>query len=418
MKSIEGAGTIVNYLSLIFAFRRKSKNKKIKSVADTDMDIEKLTGAYKAAKENFIIDRLTVPEQVSELCKASWAEEQLLGKSVQGRPIYSLDAGQGDKKVLLWTQMHGNEPTATGAVFDLLNFLGNPPESFRDFAGRILNEFHLKIIPMLNPDGAVLYRRTNALDIDLNRDALSLSSPESRILFSVADGFAPHYCFNLHDQRNIYNVSGTGKTATISFLAPAEDVSREVTPRRRQAMAIIHAMDRHVRQIIPGCVGRYSDEFYPTATGDNFQKKGFVTMLIESGTYPGDPERQTARFCNFAGILSALEFLMDAEDPQAGWGDYADIPPNDTKMMDIIVRDVAVSQGGFHTKADIGIMLAEKPSEDRTKMEQHAYIEAIGDLRYYFGIEEVNAGGQYLSGYEARGPQVGDEIRLPVVFEL
>ena len=314
--------------------------------------------------------------------------------------------------------MHGNEPTATGAVFDLLNFLGNPPVGFEDFARRILKEFHLKIIPMLNPDGTVLYRRTNALDIDLNRDALSLSAPESRFLFSVADDFAPHYCFNLHDQRNIYNVSGTGKTATISFLAPAEDISRQVTPGRRQAMAIIHAMDRHVQRVIPGRVGRYSDEFYPTAAGDNFQRKGYVTMLIESGTHPEDPERQIARYCNFVGILSALEFLMDSGDPDAGWEDYSAIPPNDMKMMDVIVRDVVISQGDFRTKTDIGIMLVEKPSEDRSKMERKAYIETIGDLRYYYGIEEVNAGGKCLSGYASRCPQVGDEIALPVTLEI
>lgn len=381
------------------------------------MDIEKLTSAYKTIKECSIIDRLTTPQQVSELCIASWAGVEMLGKSVLGRPVYALDAGEGTKKVLLWTQMHGNEPTATGAAFDLLNFLENPPAGFGNFTERILKEFHLKIIPMLNPDGAILYRRTNALDIDLNREALSLSTPESRLLFSIAADFAPHYCFNLHDQRNIYNVSGTGKTATISFLAPAEDVSRQVTPGRRQAMAIIHAMDRHVQQIIPGHVGRYSDEFYPTATGDNFQKKGYVTMLIESGTYPGDPERQIARFCNFVGILSALEFLMDSEDPDAGWENYSAIPPNDMKMMDVIVRDVTVSLGDFWTKTDIGIMLVEKPSEDRSKMERRACVEMIGDLRYYYGIEEVKAGGKCLSGYASRCPQVGDEIALPITLD-
>lgn len=381
------------------------------------MDIEKLTSAYKTIKERSIIGRQTTPQQVFGLCEASWASMEVLGKSVQKRPVYSLGAGNGPKKVLLWTQMHGNEPTATGAVFDLLNFLGNPPAGFEDFAERVLREFHLKIIPMLNPDGAVLYRRTNALDIDLNRDALSLSAPESRLLFSVAADFAPHYCFNLHDQRNIYNVSGTGKTATMSFLAPAEDVFRQVTPGRRQAMAIIHAMNRHVQQIIPGRVGRYSDEFYPTATGDNFQKKGYVTMLIESGAYPRDPERQVARFCNFVGILCALEFLMDSEYPDAGWEDYSTIPPNDMKMMDVIVRDVTVSLGDFWTKTDIGIMLVEKPSEDRSKMERRACVEMIGDLRYYYGIEEVKAGGKCLSGYASRCPQVGDEIALPITLD-
>src|SRR5690606_28483801 len=42
-----------------------------------------------------------------------------IGESVQGRAIYELEYGQGDKKVMLWSQMHGDEPTATMALFDL-----------------------------------------------------------------------------------------------------------------------------------------------------------------------------------------------------------------------------------------------------------------------------------------------------------
>src|SRR5690606_3927588 len=46
-----------------------------------------------------------------------------IGASVQGRSIYEVEYGKGDKKVMLWSQMHGDEPTATMALFDLFNFL-------------------------------------------------------------------------------------------------------------------------------------------------------------------------------------------------------------------------------------------------------------------------------------------------------
>ena len=39
-------------------------------------------------------------------------------------------------------------------------------------------------------------------------------------------------------------------------------------------MDVIVAMNDLLQQMIPNHVGLYTDEFYPTATGDNFQKLG------------------------------------------------------------------------------------------------------------------------------------------------
>ena len=46
---------------------------------------------------------------------------QIIGKSVLGKPIYKYELGTGKTKVLLWSQMHGNESTTTKALFDFLN---------------------------------------------------------------------------------------------------------------------------------------------------------------------------------------------------------------------------------------------------------------------------------------------------------
>lgn len=381
------------------------------------MDIEKLIKHYASIKEQSIKGRTVTPEHVSTLLKEMDADVKILGKSVMGLEICSFSVGRGSEKVLLWTQMHGNEPTATGAVFDIFNFLNNPGP-FTGFADSLLDKFQLMFIPMLNPDGALLYRRTNAMDIDLNRDARTLSAPESRILRAARDNFKPHYCFNLHDQRNIYNVGGTGKTATISFLAPAEGPDGAVTANRRRSMALIAGMNAAVQQIVPGCVGRYSDEFYPTATGDNFQKDGFVTMLIESGAYPGDPERQTTRLCNFTAILAALEYVNSGcGQEEAMVEGYFAIPQNGQKMFDILVKNVKIALNGIEATVDMGIMFDEKPAPDRNSMLRKCIIENIGDLSYYFGIETLDAGGKFMRGYAEKSPQTGCEINYPVDFE-
>src|SRR5690606_25096737 len=113
------------------------------------------------------------------------------------------------------------ESTTTKAVFDLLNLFAYSKE---DDVKAILENCTIGIIPMLNPDGARMYTRLNANHIDLNRDAQNLTQPESKILKACFDDFKPDFCFNLHGQRTIFSAGFTNKPATVSFLAPAQDV--------------------------------------------------------------------------------------------------------------------------------------------------------------------------------------------------
>src|SRR5690606_18803559 len=99
--------------------------------------------------------------------------------------------GDGPIKILMWSQMHGNESTTTKAVLDLINFLLEGSE----MSNSILERCTIKIIPILNPDGALAYTRVNANGIDLNRDAQNLSQPESKVLRAVFEDFGPDYCF-------------------------------------------------------------------------------------------------------------------------------------------------------------------------------------------------------------------------------
>ena len=90
----------------------------------------------------------------------SFLDVELLGKSEKDIPIYKLQFGTGTKKILIWSQMHGNESTGTKAVFDFLNCLDEYKEDA--IAQSILNNCTIIIVPMLNPDGAQNYTRVNA----------------------------------------------------------------------------------------------------------------------------------------------------------------------------------------------------------------------------------------------------------------
>ena len=46
-----------------------------------------------------------------------------VGKSYADREIYQVEWGKGKTKVFMWSQMHGDEPTATSALIDMLAFL-------------------------------------------------------------------------------------------------------------------------------------------------------------------------------------------------------------------------------------------------------------------------------------------------------
>jgi hypothetical protein len=257
-----------------------------------------------------------------------------IGSSEAENPIFSVKIGSGKKKILIWSQMHGNEATGTKAVFDLLNcFLNEEDTVFKE----IMATCTILIVPMLNPDGAANLTRVNGCDVDLNRDATTQEAKESKLLRGVLETFNPQFSFNLHDQRTIFGVEGTENPATISFLAPSEEKTRKLTTGRKETMNVIIAMNRLLQQMIPNCIGRYTDEFYPTATGDNFQKLGFNTILIESGHYPNDYEREESRKYTFYSILQGIYYISKNKDFK-DYEEYFTIPNNVKCFFDVIHR--------------------------------------------------------------------------------
>ena len=295
-----------------------------------------------------------------------------IGESFEGRDICELIFGNGPTTVLLWTQMHGNESTGTRAFFDLITFFAKPGEQ-KWLADHILKECTIYCIPILNPDGAEAYTRVNAQGIDLNRDVLETKAPESKLLQQILKKVKPQYCFNLHDQRTIFSVAPDHMTATMSFLAPSIDKERTLTEGRKKTMRVIAAINEVLQQVIPGRIGRYTDEFYPTATGDNFQKMGHHTILIESGHSKGDYERKESRRTTFMALLEGLRYIAQKEE-QIDHAKYFNIPANEKKYLDIIVKNSMIAG----ENKDVGILYIEKLEDGIVVFDPS--IDQIGDL--------------------------------------
>lgn len=354
---------------------------------------KKILQQYDQFKEASLEQRRFGQEEILPLIERIGAQEEVsllkVGASIENRPLFLLSIGSGDTDVLLWSQMHGDESTASMTIFDLFNFFLS--DDFDSEKENLLQELRLHFIPMLNPDGAEVFQRRNALGVDINRDALRLQTPEGQTLKRVRDSLDAEWGFNLHDQSRYYNAQGTAKPATISFLAPAYDLQKSINEKRGDAIKLIVAMNKLLQEKIPGQVGRYDDTFEPRAFGDNIQKWGTRTILIESGGQYNDREKQEIRKINFAAILSALFAIADGTFKEYDIAQYGEIPQNDRKLYDLKLTGVNHLLEGQNFKIDLGINQAEISEEDKVYLVGR--IADIGDLSTNYGYQSKELDG-------------------------
>ncbi|TVP48658.1 MAG: peptidase M14 [Mongoliibacter sp.] len=381
--------TALSLFSILILFGACQPEKKFQ-----ELDSSQLFDAYEKYKEESVSQRRFKHAEVMPLIRDRANDDfqvEEIGKSVEGRSIFQMTWGNGPTKVMLWSQMHGNESTATMALFDLSNFIEGKDDDYDELRTFLKNELTIRFIPIVNPDGMDRWIRRNALDIDLNRDAISLASPEAVLLKNARDSFSPEFGFNLHDQSTFYTVGDTEKPATISVLAPAFNYETEVNDVRKRAMQVIAGMNELLQEVVPGHVGKYNDAFEPRAFGDNIQKWGTSTILIESGGFPNDPEKQEIRKLNFLAMLHALQQIANESYGKYSLETYYAIPDNSFRLMDVIIRNLQLSKGVFQYKADIGIK--RKESDVKGDFYVTGSIDDMGDLSIFYGYEELDASG-------------------------
>jgi len=318
-----------------------------------------------------------------------------VGKSIEGRDIYLISMGTGKTKVFLWSQMHGDEPTATAALFDIFNFFLDK-NAYLELKKFLLSNLSIYIIPMVNPDGAEVFQRRNIVEIDLNRDVVRLQTPEAQTLKNVFDSLKADFGFNLHDQGRDYSAGNSFNPASISFLAPSPDYEKSITAPREKAMKLIGNMVDVLNEFIPGHIAKYTDDYEPRAFGDNFTKWGTGVVLLESGGWRGDREKQFLRKINYITILSSLSSIANGSYVKTDLSIYESIPHNEKFMMDFILRNLLLKRDDKEYIMDVGINYEEVNIDGAKDFYLKASIEDVGDLSVYSGYDEIDLSGYFI----------------------
>lgn len=359
---------------------------------------------HKQYKQNSLFGRyITLRDIEPILMKFS---TKVIGESVLGKPIYQYTVGNGATKVFMWSQMHGNESTTTKALFDFLNLINSNEE----IGKRLIEKFTFCILPMVNPDGAELYTRENANKVDLNRDSIDLSQPESQLLRKVFDEFKPDFCFNLHDQRTIFGAGTSGLPATVSFLAPSYNEQRDVNEVRAKAMKVIAGMNTELQKYIPGQVSLFDDGFNPNCIGDQFTLQGVPTILFEAGHFQNDYYREFTRKMIFISLLTGLQIINEIDVVDGNNADYFQINKNNTVFYDFLYKNVKINYDGKEIITNFAAQYKEELVDGNLQL--NAYIVEIGELKGKFGHYQYNAHKMYYEDTTGNCPKLDQKANF------
>ncbi|CAN5501254.1 hypothetical protein BH10ACI1_BH10ACI1_18840 [soil metagenome] len=317
-----------------------------------------------------------------------------VGRSFGNREIYQVEWGKGTTKIFLWSQMHGDEPTATSALIDMFVFL----QKNRDQAWvkKMEETLTIRAVPMLNPDGSELFQRKNLQFIDINRDAQDLKTPEAQLLKKLRDEWTPNIGFNLHNQQNLTTVSGTTNQAAISFLVVEGNAALSNKDANDRNKRLCAAMIISLQNFIRGNIGRYVDSYNPTAFGDKFSDWGTNTILIETGSLYGKDEMFLVKM-NFIAFLTAFNALTDGSEKTLSPINYDLLPNNGSgNLFNFIFRRANIINPAaadvIPTVADIAI------NSQRRRAAEFApsFVQSVGNFPAFRGLEEYNVSEFYL----------------------
>jgi hypothetical protein len=135
-------------------------------------------------------------EILAEADKAPHVSVTKEGESVEGRPLLLARIGHAEDqdpwRIFLIGLQHGNEPAGRDALAWMIRDYARHPE-------KLPRGVELYILPNINPDGGEKNQRRNANGIDLNRDHVELSQPETVTLHRIQRRLMPHVTVDCHE---------------------------------------------------------------------------------------------------------------------------------------------------------------------------------------------------------------------------
>jgi hypothetical protein len=121
-------------------------------------------------------------------------------KSVENRNLYVMKFSNSefgkDKskiKVLIFAQQHGNEQSGKEGALLLAKELLKPENKY------LFDKIDFALVPQMNPDGSEKNKRRNGKDMDLNRNHLILTEPETIALHNLFNEYLFEVTMDVHE---------------------------------------------------------------------------------------------------------------------------------------------------------------------------------------------------------------------------
>ena len=125
---------------------------------------------------------------------------EVLTKSVEGRELFVVYFSEGEFgadenkiKILIFAQQHGNEQSGKEAALLLINELQKPENQY------LFDKIDFALIPQMNPDGSEKNQRRNGNGMDLNRNHLILTEPETIALHKFFNKYLFEVTMDVHE---------------------------------------------------------------------------------------------------------------------------------------------------------------------------------------------------------------------------
>ncbi len=268
--------------------------------------------------------RLSSPEEITTFL-ASLASDSgaaslwPLGYSAGGRALTALriparSARTAHLRVLLVGCQHGASEAAGGEALLML------ARDLLTDAGRLgLEHLEFVIYPDANPDGRALDSSRNADEVNINRDFVVLTQPETRALDRLLREFAPHVVLDAHE-------SAVLKQKTLALEGYMTDFETQFDCANNPA--IPRALRDYTQNVmLPLLDGRVA------ARGNPAQRYiREIVSLSQVVTHGGLTAR---KFRIRAGLSGALAFLLETRmDPKHGHYDsYRNIAVRAAKQL-------------------------------------------------------------------------------------
>jgi hypothetical protein len=194
-------------------------------------------------------------------------------------------------RVLLFAQQHGDEPAGKEALTLLIAKLASTR------ASAILKTLDLLIVPQMNPDGAEAGRRRTSDTIDLNRNHVLLTSPETKALHDVFAKWKPQVSLDLHEY------SSTSRDWADSGLVKTADVQLGMLTHPNTPLSIRNLQHENIYPFI----------------ADNVKHKGYSFQEYIVGA-PTSRIRNSTTECNDGrqsfGVWNSVSFIQEGRK----WG--------------------------------------------------------------------------------------------------